>query len=401
MSKLLLTLAAVLALCAAAPAQPPLTLEDAIASARAARPELAAADARLRAARAATEQAGAWPNPAGFLRLEDAPREGDAWRGAERIVGLSQSLPLGGRLGAARRAAGAVATTREHEREARRRAVESEVRAAFAAAVHARGALVLHREAADIASRLLDMIAQRLEQGDAPVSDRRRARAELGVAEAALAAAVATDEAARAALAAAMGDPSRIPTAVSGGESVAPSPGGLDDLLAGLDEAPLTLVARGRTAESEALVTAASRARIPDLDLEAGLRESPAGSSFDLGFRISLPLFDRGGAGIAAARAEAEAAAAVARAGRGRLEARLRVAHATLVAATRGAVIYGEIVVPETRAALASAEAAYAAGETGLTEVLLARRDWLEARLAHIGLVRDAGLADAELLSLI
>lgn len=401
MSKLLLTLAAVLALGTAAPAQPPLTLEDALASARAARPELAAADARLRAARAATEQAGAWPNPAGFLRLEDAPREGDAWLGAERIVGLSQSLPLGGRLGAARRAAATAATTRGHEREVRLRAVESEVRAAFAAAVHAREALLLRREAADIASRLLDMTAHRLEQGDVPVSDRRRARAELGVAEAALAAAVATDEAARAALAGAMGDPSRPPAAVSGGESVAPPPGGLDDLLAGLDEAPLALAARSRAAESEALASAASRARIPDLDLEAGLRESPAGSSFDLGFRISLPLFDRGGAGISAARAEAEAAAAVARADRGRLEARLRAAHATLVAAARGAGIYGEIVVPETRAALASAEAAYAAGETGLTEMLLARRDWLEARLAHIGLVRDAGLAGAELLPLI
>ena len=74
------------------------------------------------------------------------------------------------------------------------------------------------------------------------------------------------------------------------------------------------------------------------------------------------------------------------RADRRGLEVRVRRVHADLTAAAFGAGIYGETVVPETRAALRAAEAAYDAGETGLTEVLLARRDWLEARLDYEGI---------------
>jgi cobalt-zinc-cadmium efflux system outer membrane protein len=395
----LMILVAVLVWALPVSAQTALTLEDALALARANRPELTAADARVDAARAAGEQAGAWLNPTGFLRLEAAPRDGDAWDGSERIVGLSQVLPLGGRVGAARRAAEAVTVRRGFERDALRKTVEASVLVAFAEAVHARDELALRRTGVEIATRLLGGVAVRVEHGDAPASDRRRANMEAGVAEAELAAAVAGDEAARVSLAAAIGDVATPVTAVSD-DRTSGDPPDLALLLADLDTMPLVRAAASRVEESEALASGAARTRIPDLELEAGLRTSPAGDSFDMGFRVNLPLFDRGGARLSSAQAGARAEAALARMARRDLEAGLRRAHAKLVAAELGAEIYGETVVPEAGAALRSAEAAYTAGDTALTEVLLVRRDWIDASLAHIALRRDSALARAELHAL-
>jgi len=222
---------------------------------------------------------------------------------------------------------------------------------------------------------------------------------EVGVAEAELAAAVAADEAARVSLAAAIGAVAT-PVSAVGGDGMSGDTPDLASLLADLDVTPLARAAASRVEESEAVASEAARARIPDLELEAGLRTSPAGDSFDLGFRVNLPLFDRGGARLSSARADARAEAALARVTRRDLEAGLRRAYAKLVAAKRGTEIYGETVVPEARTALRSAEAAYTAGDTALTEVLLVRRDWLAARLAHIALRRDAELARAELFAL-
>ena len=399
MSRRLLILVAALAWAIPAPAQTALTLADALTLARANRPELMAADARVDAARAAGEQAGAWLNPVGFLRLEAAPRDGDTWNGAERIVGLSQALPLGGRVGAARRVAEAATRRAGFAREAMRRTVEASVWAAFADAVHARDELALRRTGVEIATRLLAGVTVRVEHGDVPASDQRRAKMAVGVAQAELAAAVAADEVARVSMAAAIGDVATPVTTVSG-DGVGGETPDLALLLADLDSAPLARAFASRVEESEAVASEAARARIPDLELEAGLRTSPDGDAFDMGFRVNLPLFDRGGARLSSARANARAEAALARAARRDLEADLRKTCAKLTAAVRGAEIYNEAVVPEAHAALRSAEAAYTVGETALTEVLLARQAWLDARLAHIALRCDTQQALAELHAL-
>lgn len=375
-----------------------LTLDEALETARANHPELAAADEIVASARAAGEQAGAWPNPAGFLHLEAAPRDGNAWDGAERIAGLSQALPLGGRTALARRAAQAAHDRTVHEREMTRSVVEAEVRAAFAEAVHAREGLRLVTEAKKIARRLRALVVARVDAGEAPAAELSRADMELGAAEAEALAAAARDRAARIALAAAIG---------AGGAPTAPVVGGmspltidLETLLKHLDEMPAARVAASRVAERAAIADEASRRRIPDLEIEAGLRTAPDGESFDVGVRVDLPLFDRGGARLASAKAAARAEAHLAQAAKRDLETALRRAHAEFEAASRGADLYANTVAPAARAALSAAEAAFDAGDTGLTEVLLAKRDFMAARHALLDLRRDAALAHADLLAL-
>ena len=82
-----------------------LTLERALALAAAASPELDAAAAHVTAAHERSRQQGAWPNPAAFLDFEGAPASGDAWRDADRVLGIEQILPWSGRLSADRAAA--------------------------------------------------------------------------------------------------------------------------------------------------------------------------------------------------------------------------------------------------------------------------------------------------------
>jgi len=378
-----------------------MTVEDALAQAATGRTELAAVAAETEAAVTEAEQAGAWPNPAAFLRMEAAPRDGDTWAGSERIVGLSQELPLSGRTGASRAVAEARADLARESGVLAGRVVEARVRTAFASALHAQDALTLRQEAVAATGRLHDLVSRRSEAGDTAVADRRRARMELGIAEAELLRAQARVSTTRAELAAAIGSKGALAATLVGSPTTSADVPALGDLLATVQAAPRVRMGAGLVAEQKARITEASRLRWPDLEVEAGLRTAPDGDSFDAGVRLSLPLFDRGGARVSAARAGAAAADHRRRAAEHDLEAQVHEAHAELATSVAELSVYDEIVVPEASAALRSAEAAYTTGDADLTDVLQITRDWIEARQARLDRILAVSLARAELLALL
>lgn len=378
-----------------------MTLDDTLALARTYQPELAAVAAETAAADADAEQAGAWPNPAAFLRIEGAPRNGDMWAGSQRILGLSQELPLSGRAGASRAVAAAKADQVRESGVLAGRAIDARVRTAFAIAMHAQDALALREETVAVTRHLHHLVSRRTEAGDASVADRRRARMELGVAEADLLRAHAEVRTARAELAAAVGSDVVITAMLVGPGTVDASVPSLIDLLDTVQATPRVRLASGLVTEQEARVTEASRLRWPDLAVEAGLRTAPDGDRFDAGIRLSLPLFDRGGARVSAARADAVAATHRHRAAERDVVAQVHDAHADLSAAVAELTVYDEIVVPEASAALRSAEAAYEAGDADLTDVMLITRDWIDVRQAHLDRRLAVALARAALVGLL
>ena len=378
-----------------------LSLTEALALAQTGHPALAVAEAEVTAAEARAEQAGAWPNPAAFFRVEAAPRSGDSWRGSERILGLSQVFPWGGRTGAARAVATAEAGRTSHEQTLAARSVEASVRAAFAEALHARDAVLLREDALRVARRVHELTEFRVAADDAAVLDLRRARMELGEAQAGLGQARVAASATLDILAAAMGVGGNQVAGVRGDlaiQSVVPD---LDSLLAAIAVAPRTQIAAARVRQSDALVTEASRLRRPDLELEFGLRTSPEGDSFDAGVRIDLPILDGGGARLSAARAGEVAAQYQTRVLQQDLTARVRRAHAELTVAVDNAAIYDEVVVPEATAALESTEVAYTAGAAGITDVLQITRDWIAAKEKRLDLLLAAQRARAVLVDLL
>ena len=378
-----------------------MTLDEALALARERQPVLAAAGFEAVAAEENAEQAGAWSNPEVFFKLEGAPRAGDAWRGANRVVGLSQAVPWNGRPGAERRVADAVAERMAHERELALQKTRSTVRAAFAEALHAREALALAVEGVDVARRLHDLVVRRVEAGDAPMVNLRRARMELGAARAEVARRRTAEATARMRLAIAVGiEPAEV-TGVRGHLTVEPAVPAIDDLLADLDATPRSRIAGAEVAGRNAAVDAASRSRWPDLAVEAGLRSTPDGDAFDAGVSLRVPLFDRGGARTSAARATAAAAGQRALAARRELVAAVHQAHAELAESVASAVLYDDVVVPEATAALRAAEAAYAAGDADLTGTLQITRDWLAARMVRLDALLAAERARAKLVGLL
>lgn len=376
-----------LTLLAASPA-PTLDLPTAIERALATHPDLAAAQAEVQALRADAEQIGAWDNPGVFFRLEAAPRDGDAWDGAGRIVGLSQALPLGGARGAARDAALADAHAANLSAAADAAALEAMVREAYAAAWHAQQTLRLRQEAAVSTARLLEVVARRTEAGDAAVSDLRRARMISATADVEAQAAAAALEQALAGLGALVGEP--VPT-----HAVLDSP--TADQAAGPVSSTGSLQTQAARARAEAAahgVTAASRLRWPDLELELGLRTSPDGEAFDVGLRLELPLLDRGGARLEAARARLAASDHRARATQQVVAGQQAGTLARRQAAAGALATYRSSVVPDAEAALASVQAAFTAGDVGLTEVLQVTREWIDARQGRLDWER--ALAEAE-----
>src|SRR5688572_1448744 len=82
-----------------------LTLEQAIELAEQNHPDLAEARALSDAAKARRAQAGKLPNPEAVARIESAPFNGRTADSAEYVAGVSQAVPVGGRLSASREVA--------------------------------------------------------------------------------------------------------------------------------------------------------------------------------------------------------------------------------------------------------------------------------------------------------
>jgi len=379
----------------------PLTLDRALELAAQARPELAAAAAKAGAAAQRARQQGAWPNPTAFFVIEGAPVDGDAWQDGARVLGLEQTLPLGGRIGAGRDAGRHLASSAEAERELTSREVEASVRTAFAAALRARGAASLRDDVVAGSRRMVDVVELLRDTGGAADDEVAHARFELGMAELDAARAAADLDAALADLAAAVGAEGVAPFDVEG---VLGAPGDVPDLdvLTGrLEASPALRAALARAAAGDAAAKAASRSRLPDLGVRLGMRRfGGGGDAFDAGVSLDVPLFDRGGARTAAARADAVADAARVRGVRLDLERRLRGLHARLAAADRAAQALSADLLPAADAVLAAAERRHEVGDADLVDLLQVRASWLERRLIALDVRFELDAARAELNAL-
>src|SRR5438067_12599643 len=118
--------AVALALAVAAPI--PLRLADLLREAREKNPDLKAAEARARAAKASVSPAGALDDPMLMVQLWNAPVD---FSSIPVMVQVSQQLPLGGKRSARRDAAGADAAMADADLAGKERDLETQVAAAY------------------------------------------------------------------------------------------------------------------------------------------------------------------------------------------------------------------------------------------------------------------------------
>lgn len=385
------------------PAPPdPLTLELAVEKTLTGRPGLLAIPHEERAARAMVYQAGRPANPQLFSEWENFSGTGDlSGTGAmETTFGLSQEIPLGGKLrhrqDLARNESVATSLGGQH----RRLTMQALVVTRFIRAFFLQQACRLEEENLALVEKTTDAIARRVTAGEVLPLQKTKAEVELAAARAALERLRRDLGGARAQLVSMWGGTTadlgplvmadvealpRIPAAEEAWRRVASHPAiALADN--GVDGARIGL----RSARAEAA---------PDLEITAGYRRfRETGDRAALaGFALSLPLFDRKRGEI---RAKQESlAAAELQAKDARLEVREQILDVLerLQGLRRGIELHRETILPGAGENFTATERGYRLGELTLLDLLDAQRTLLAARRTTLDMQAEAWQLFAEL----
>ncbi|MBZ0114393.1 MAG: TolC family protein [Thermoanaerobaculia bacterium] len=374
--------------------RPELTLEAALVEAFTRSPTLASAAAEVEEARGHLLAARTFPyNPE--LDLDVAERKGLAASSTDRGVGLTQQLEIGGQRSKRVSVAELEFSSVEARFQRERRLLAASVSLAFAEAVATEELAALAETEAELARELLTVTQRRFEAGAATQVDFNLARVSTARSERRAGMARAATDEARSRLAEAVGlDPAAPPNPMGPLGLPAGEPAPLAELVqeAMAHRADLqTLVEERLAAEARLGLTRAER--IPDLAIGTFYGEEEADRILGVGVAIAIPLFNRNRGEIAEASAALERAAADV-AGQNLAVRREVFSTLSRYEAARGsAEQLGEQVVGSLAESLGLLERSFTAGKIGLSDLLVFRRELIEARREHIEATAEAWMA--------
>lgn len=302
-------------------------------------------------------------------------------------IELSQEVELAGQRG--KRAAAAEAELSAVEaaflRDGRRLAAQ--VEQAFAQAVRAGQLLAVDEADERLATEFLSYARRRFEAGAASQIELNLAAAAAGRAARRRLTADAVALAARSGLAEVIGLEPANPPEIMGELLVPEEPSApLSELVAGARERRADLRALRETSRAtQARLRLASAEAVPNLKL-GGFYNREDGTDDILGARvaISLPLFNRNQGGVAEARARLDRTAAEEAAGELTVEREVTEAWAAHSSAREAAIRLRRQVIGSLEENLDLLQRALEAGKLGAAEVLLFRREFVEARREYV-----------------
>jgi cobalt-zinc-cadmium efflux system outer membrane protein len=302
--------------------------------------------------------------------------------------------------GRRQRVAAARATADGAEQEARgvRRQVLRELRRLFVAVAHDQAVLEARTELEAQGAQLAALVRRRAERGESRPTEVPRAEIELEKLRAVVGKARAAAEARRQRLGAWLGEP------VAGVEadlSRAPSPPPLEELQRrAAESSPWVLAGRALVAAAEQAASAERWDRLPHLSVAGARAEELDRRATILTAAVTLPLWSWNAGRIR----QADAALAGERA---RLDAARRELASSLGEAWQGcaggqaaAERFRAEVVPRAEASAKTLGRAFELGESGLLDVIDARRVLLEARTEYLDLLLEMQNACADLAAL-
>ena len=354
------------------------------------------------AAEAERQSARLWPDPSFAFSWDHAePAEPALAEGTETAYFVSQVIPWPGTFEAGVTAGDRAGDVLRAQAEERCWDLAAGARETFARLVAARALAEIAREAEVDARSLRDLVARRAELGEARESDRIKAQVEWLRQQSALASAQRQAAAAEAVLRMLAVEPLPDPLAIEP-PIRAPLPALDRDSLRGRlsDSNPQARIARAEAERQAALLSAARRGRIPDLD--AGFfRQNEidkTATGFSLGVRV--PLWNANRGEIARVEAALQVASADAAAARLALSAVLEASLAELETASARVSLLDHELLPAAARSVALARFAFEEGETSLLDLLDAQRTHREAQreAADAGLALSFALAGAQRL---
>ncbi|MDP2361419.1 MAG: TolC family protein [bacterium] len=394
-TRLMMTVAALLllGLTTTRAAEPPvqeLTLEEALRRAHEHHPRLAAARAREEAAHGRTRQAGLWSNPALIAGAEQLRTDTDQPDSRESILGFSQTIPLGGRVGKAREAARLDQEAQARQVESVRRAVEREVRDAFATALFQQRAREILAQGAEDLETGVSMARTRVQQGELAPHEIANVEMDWSRFKLDLERSGELARFAMTSLATAMGEPDRVPASLAGELEAHFELPSLEDVANSLALHPDVLWDEAQARGADARLKLARAERIPDVNVEVLFRrlEATDDRRLDMGLNVPLPLFNRNQGRVMEARAEVDAVRQRQRWSGQERRLRLKEAHQQLQEALARVRAQVDVIQPQAERILQAAQARHAVGELSLVEVLAARGERTQAQLEHLEALR-------------
>jgi cobalt-zinc-cadmium efflux system outer membrane protein len=395
--RLLLLLAGFLGVTAPAAFGQPLTEEQALDRMRAGHPYLRALRLGVREIEAGERERGLLANPTVGYTREDAGGASDDF------LLFSQELPLRGRVGLLREAAGHAVTAAEARAEASRLAFEARLRLAFTDLLLAQEQVAVLDGGLQELVRLVEVLRAREREGEGSRFDRLRTEREVADVETDLEAAIIERLMARARLAAFLEPGTAADGLLAVGRllDTAPVPGPDASLARALarraDYRALTLGETRWATERRA----AERLRLPAAAVTAGLKRSGSAPGRESGYvvaaTVGVPLFNRGQAQVARAEAARAKTDAERLALRTRIRSEVRAAHAAASRYRALAERYRVESVEPAAELAAIATAAYEEGEYGILELLDAHRVVVGAGLRLLELSATARRAGIDL----
>lgn len=376
-----------------------LTADGAVRLALERNPELASLGAEVKAGQARLRGASLLLQTNPEVGIALGPRQSERGRELDVDAELSQRLEIFGQRSARIGVARADIDVSKARLAARRNELAAEVRVAFARALSAVELLGVARQAVDLARQTLKAAEKRLEVGDGSKIEVNTARIEVGRASRELRLGTqrlaAGHKELRLLLALESTDELRLQGDLKTG--LLPTEDA-EMLVRRAQRARADLIAAHRGVEvATAEGQLARKEWLPRPRLGARYQREEGADAILGTLSLDLPVFNRNQAGQGVAAARLIQARRALEATLRRVRQEVLLAHSRLITAREAARAYEGEVVQAAQENLALLATAYRAGKIGLFELILIRRDALEARRGHIESVEDVRVAEAEL----
>jgi cobalt-zinc-cadmium efflux system outer membrane protein len=364
-----------------------LTLDQALQTAFARNPDLAAAQWEIGIAEGDRQQAGLIPNPEVSWEAEDTRRDSRT-----TTVMLSQPIELGGKRGARIDVASRAQDAAGIELQRKRNALRADVIQAFTSAQTAQQRLQLSRQSLQLAEHGLRVALGRIEAGKSSPVEGTRAQVQRSEVRLELSRAERDQANAYQQLAQVMGAPLPASTTVQTATQSMPAVPPPTRLLERLNETAELRLATLQIDQREASLGLEKAQRIPDLTVSIGSQYSELERERVnvVGLSMPIPLFNRNQGNVLAAARRTDQARDLRNATELRLRSEIQTTLEQWQTANGEVQAFNQTILPAAQRAVDSATRGFEMGKFGFLDVLDAQRTLISARTQYIQAVAEA-----------
>jgi len=364
-----------------------LTLDQALQTAFARNPDLAAAQWEIGIAEGDRQQAGLIPNPEVSWEAEDTRRDSRT-----TTVMLSQPIELGGKRGARIDVASRAQDAAGIELQRKRNALRADVIQAFTSAQTAQQRLQLSRQSLQLAEHGLRVALGRIEAGKSSPVEGTRAQVQRSEVRLELSRAERDQANAYQQLAQVMGAPLPASTTVQTATQSMPAVPPPTRLLERLNETAELRLATLQIDQREASLGLEKAQRIPDLTVSVGSQYSELERERVnvVGLSMPIPLFNRNQGNVLAAARRTDQARDLRNATELRLRSEIQTTLEQWQTANGEVLAFNQTILPAAQRAVDSATRGFEMGKFGFLDVLDAQRTLISARTQYIQAVAEA-----------